>query len=429
MMFAANDSPRASVPATGPSPRWPLRAPRMRIADVCEFYAPRGGGVKTYVRNRWKAAAKRGHEAIVIAPSSEDKVTELDGGRLVEIKAPAHPFDSKYHIFWDAAPVHAALDRIAPDLIEASSPWRGATVALNYPKPVPRTMFMHEEPIEKWAYGLFDRFLSRDTIDVFPAGWLWKRMRIRYAKSDAVICTADSVSSFLTMKGVERIYTIPLGVEEGTFSPRLRNRDLRARLLAQMGRGPDACLMLGSGRHNREKRWPIVMRALERINMQHQVGLLLIGHGPERRKIERLARDNPQILIMDPLDDRQAYAELIASADFLINAAIETFGLAAAEAIASGLPVVAEADGAVSTFAQPSFSEFFDAVDPGHIARAVDRLMKFMPQARAAARQAAETPRLLADHFDEIFELYGEVAARGHGHADATMPVGTFRLW
>ncbi|MEE4350960.1 MAG: glycosyltransferase [Pacificimonas sp.] len=390
----------------------------MRIADVCEFYAPKGGGVKTYVHTRWKAAAAAGEEVFVIAPAPHDKVTEVDGGALVEVKAPVHFADPKYHMFWDVKPVHEALDRIAPALLEVSSPWRGLTVGIRYPRPIPRTMFMHEEPIEKWAYGLFDRFLSHERIDRTVAGWLWRRMRARYDKADAVICASDAVTEFLRGQGIERIHTIPMGVEAGAFSPANRSERIRNDLLARMDLPPEATLVIGVGRHNREKRWPTVIRAIERIGIDHPVGLLMLGTGPETAKLEKLRNGNPHILMLEPVHDRKKYAQLLASADLMISAGIETFGLAAAEAIASGLPIVAEAGGAVSTFCKPAFSAFYDQVDPEHVAFALARMLKHLPAARAAAAAAAPETRHLADHFEEIFALYHRLADEGptRGH-------------
>ncbi|HET7281314.1 MAG TPA: hypothetical protein VFI67_03230, partial [Sphingomicrobium sp.] len=40
----------------------------MRIADVSAFYTPAGGGVRTYVEAKLRAAARFGHEMIVIVP-------------------------------------------------------------------------------------------------------------------------------------------------------------------------------------------------------------------------------------------------------------------------------------------------------------------------------------------------------------------------
>ncbi|HYX47808.1 MAG TPA: glycosyltransferase family 1 protein, partial [Sphingomicrobium sp.] len=40
----------------------------MRIVDVSAFYSPFGGGVRTYVEAKFRAAARFGHEVVVIAP-------------------------------------------------------------------------------------------------------------------------------------------------------------------------------------------------------------------------------------------------------------------------------------------------------------------------------------------------------------------------
>ncbi|MEM8825715.1 MAG: glycosyltransferase, partial [Pseudomonadota bacterium] len=105
----------------------------MRIADVCEFWSPEGGGVKTYVEARWRAASAAGHFVSVIAPAARDAVTQIPGGELIEVKAPRHPVDPRYHIFWGTRRVHAALDETRPDLVEASSPWRGAWRVASWP--------------------------------------------------------------------------------------------------------------------------------------------------------------------------------------------------------------------------------------------------------------------------------------------------------
>ena len=48
--------------------RRPTRlAEPMRIVDVCAFYTPAGGGVRTYVEAKLRAAARFGHEMIIIA--------------------------------------------------------------------------------------------------------------------------------------------------------------------------------------------------------------------------------------------------------------------------------------------------------------------------------------------------------------------------
>ena len=46
----------------------------MKIVDVCAFYSPRGGGVRTYVEQKLKIGPRLGHEIVIVAPGDEDAV-------------------------------------------------------------------------------------------------------------------------------------------------------------------------------------------------------------------------------------------------------------------------------------------------------------------------------------------------------------------
>ena len=74
----------------------------MRIADVSAFYTPVGGGVRTYVEAKFRAAARFGHEMIVIAPGEHHQVTRRGPGAvLVTIPSPQLPVDRRYRYFDD----------------------------------------------------------------------------------------------------------------------------------------------------------------------------------------------------------------------------------------------------------------------------------------------------------------------------------------
>ena len=82
----------------------------MKIVDVCEFYAPEGGGVRTYIHAKLAIGARLGHQIIVIAPGNRDEVVEYENGcRIIYVKAPALPFDKKYGmLYWRRPPRGAA---------------------------------------------------------------------------------------------------------------------------------------------------------------------------------------------------------------------------------------------------------------------------------------------------------------------------------
>ena len=77
----------------------------MHIVDVAEFYAPLGGGVKTSIDAKLNFAHQHGAKVTVIAPGPENRVEPRDGGQVIYVKAPVIPVDTRYHVFWKAAPV------------------------------------------------------------------------------------------------------------------------------------------------------------------------------------------------------------------------------------------------------------------------------------------------------------------------------------
>ena len=54
----------------------------MHIVDVAEFYAPLGGGVKTYIDAKLAFGHQNGVKVSVIAPGPEDRVERREGGQV-----------------------------------------------------------------------------------------------------------------------------------------------------------------------------------------------------------------------------------------------------------------------------------------------------------------------------------------------------------
>ena len=128
----------------------------MRIVDVCAFYTPAGGGVRTYVDAKLRAAARFGHEVIVIAPGKRHEVIQRGPGAvLVTVPAPELPVDRRYHYFNDEKAIHRELDRWRPDHVEASSPWSSATMVGRWQGVATRSLVMHSDPLAAYAYRWF----------------------------------------------------------------------------------------------------------------------------------------------------------------------------------------------------------------------------------------------------------------------------------
>jgi len=387
----------------------------MKIVDICEFYSPQGGGVRTYIHAKLASGARLGHEVVIVAPSDEDAVVDQPGGgRIVFVRAPQLPFDRRYNMFWDAAPVYRLLDRERPDVLEASSPWRGAWIARDWNGPGLRAMFMHHDPLSAWAYRWFDGLASRDQVDR-GFEWFWRYLRRMCAGFELIVCAAPSLTARLSAGGIRGAVTLPMGVDAGLFSPTLRDPALRADLLARCRLPESATLLIGIGRHTPEKRWPCVIDAVSCVAARRPLGLVLIGNGHQQARVLTHIGGNPHIHAIEPIRDRPLLARVMASGDALIHgSAAETFGLVASEALASGLPLILPGEGAVADIADPAFAETYTPGVPRDAAAAIERMLaRDQAALRRATTAAAARARTLDDHFDDLFGCY-EAAIAGH---------------
>lgn len=386
----------------------------MHIVDVNEFYSPTGGGVRTYVDRKMTLMAEMGHRLTVIAPGRRDWVDDRPGGRVIYVKAPGMPFDANYGLFWEAAPIHALLDQLAPDVVEASSPWRPAWIVGKWPGSVPRVFFMHNDNVAAYPMRWFEPFADPGRIERAFA-WYSRYMNRFLDLYDAVLTNGPALQKRLSARGVRIDAAMTLGIEGAHFSPMLRDDALRASLLAECGLGPDARLLLGIGRFHPEKRWPLVIEAVRAASRARPIGLMVIGDGIERRRIARLAADSPHIRLRQPMYDRSALAAIMASSDALIHASeAEPFGLVASEAMASGLPLIVPDTGGCAEVADRRCAELYRARDAGEAALAIGRLFDRDPALlRRVASVTAMRVRTDVEHVRELMAYYETLVTRG----------------
>jgi len=170
------------------------------------------------------------------------------------------------------------------------------------------------------------------------------------------------------------------------------------------------------GRLTKQKRIGLLLDAVSRLP-DRSIALTVVGDGPERSNLERqatrlgLAERVRFIGAVAP----QRVADLISSGDvFAFPAKEEGFGLAAAEALALGLPVVATTDGGgVLDFMS---SEVGAVVPPDaeQLAQALNRVASDPSvRGRAAAAGATLAERLSAANAAEAYEAVYRAAAEG----------------
>lgn len=385
----------------------------MRIIDVCAFYTPHGGGVRTYVESKLRAAAAAGHEMIVLAPGARTEVLETgQGGVLATIASPPFPLDRRYRYFADEAGLHAELNRWRPDVVEVSSPWGSASMVARWGGAAKRSLVMHADPLAAYAYRWFEPFASVERIDR-GFDWFWRHLKRLDGSYDVVVSASASLSKRLLAGGLRNVTTIPMGVVPAVFSPRLRDEALRATMLERCCLPQDATLLVGVGRHSPEKRWDMVLDAVTAAGAEVPVGLVLLGEGRGTARLLRAAHGSPHALIAGAVRDRGAFAAILASADALVHGCeAETFCLVASEAVASGVPLVVPDRGGAHDQLAPGCGTAYRAADARALRETLTaRRTGDWADWRARAGERADRVRTMRSHFDDLFGCYCRLSA------------------
>jgi alpha-1,6-mannosyltransferase len=143
---------------------------------------------------------------------------------------------------------------------------------------------------------------------------------------------------------------------------------------------------------SREKRPDL---AVEALRMLHRAGcparLVIAGSGPLAQSLERQGAGLP-VELVGHLADRSTVAGLLGAADVVLAPGpVETFGLAALEALACGTPIVAASTSAVSELVEGDAGRSA-APEPRALAAAITALLAIPEmQRRQAARARAES--------------------------------------
>jgi alpha-1,6-mannosyltransferase len=385
----------------------------VKIVDVCEFYSPTGGGVRRYINQKLALAGKFGHELTIIAPGAETRMEAARGGTIAWIKSPHLPFDRNYRMFWNHQQVWRTLDRLQPDLVEGSSPWRGGWLAARWPGKAVKVFFMHADPVAVYPQTFLGGLLGPERVDRL-FGFFWRYLNRLNSKYDTAIVTNPALKERFAGFGLENIQVAPFGVERKNFSPDFYDATARREMLATCGLDADAKLLIAVGRHHPEKRLRTIIQAVTRAQKQRKIGLYIAGDGFLRASVERWAQWAQNVYVAGQINDADQLATVMASADALVHgSAAETFGLVLAEALCSGTPLVLPDAGASATFAGPGYAETYRAGDAADGAEAILRLLSGdrATQSRAALAAANAQVFTVEQHFEKLFEIYERIVA------------------
>lgn len=382
----------------------------MRIVDVSESYSQYGGGVRTYVHAKLAAARRLGHELVIVAPGTRDGDEEVEGGRIRWVRAPRSPFDARYGLFDDEGAVHRAIAAHDPDLVEGSSPWKGGAIAASFPGRARRAFVFHTDPVAVWAETFLGRTLGFDRVDRL-ARPVWTRIAGLAARFDTTVVASTWLANRLALHGIDRASVVPFGIDKSRFRSVRRDPETRATMLAHCGAPPDAKLLVAVGRLDPEKRIGTLLSAFTRASRHRPLALAIFGRGSLARLVQLRARRIRGVHVAGWVGAPDEMARMLASADALVHGSgAETYGMAVAEAICAGVPVVVPDRGGAAALYGAGHGERYRTGDAESCAGAIELLLRRDPhELRRGCEIAARSIASLDDHFDGLFDLYARM--------------------
>jgi alpha-1,6-mannosyltransferase len=379
------------------------------VLDITKYFGETSGGIRTYLLE--KARYVSGHPGLrqlLVLPGARDALTEIDGVRAYWLRGPAIPFQRPYRFLLAPRTLRRILEHERPDLIEVGSPFLvpWLTRRANRDLRAPMVWFYH---------GNVPRVIAADPARASRArrrlaetGWRYVRRVSRMFR--AVLASSEFTARDLESRGVERVLRVPLGVDLELFDPARRAH--RTRVRRREG-WPDGPVVIHIGRLAGEKQLDVALRAWPEIERRTGATLVIVGTGPSEARLRGMARGR---VVWRPFErDRAVLADLLAAADlYLAPCPIETFGLAALEAMASGTPVLTAGQGGVAEKVAASGAGASYA--PGDVADCAERAVALLGEDLAAlgrrGRLFAEAHHAWPVVLDRIFGVYREVLAR-----------------
>lgn len=298
----------------------------LEIALVSETYPPEVNGVAMTVGRLVSGLRERGHRVEVIRP----RQTLDDAGGDDERTVTALPLPGYYGLRFGlpAGRLLARNWRIRrPDVVhvvtEGPLGWSAVSAARRLGIPV--TSGFHTN---------FDHYSAH-----YGVGWLRPAvaayLRVMHRRTLLTMVPTAALAADLAGGGIGGVRVVGRGVDTELYDPRLRSAALRASW--GIGSEQPACLYVG--RLAPEKNPQLVLKAFAAIRRQHPgARLIWVGDGPAAEGLHAAHPEHHFAGMRTGVDLARHYA----SADiFLFPSLTETYGNVVAEAMASGLPVVA----------------------------------------------------------------------------------------
>jgi glycosyltransferase involved in cell wall biosynthesis len=234
---------------------------------------------------------------------------------------------------------------------------------------------------------------GRDVLD-FPRYWAYRRLlHFNLGRADVITCTsqvmARAVRQFTDPE--TPIHVVPFGVDLGQFRPRSAPRSPAAPLIIGLVKSLERLYGI-----------EVLLRAFCALPAEKfDLGLLIVGDGTQRPALESLVRElgiGARTRFAGRVPHDQVIRYLHQMDVFVLPSLQESFGVAAVEASAAGLPVIASNVGGVSEIVLDGETGFL--VPPNDVGALVERLVQLIADPTLRSRMGQAGRAFVRAHYD-----------------------------
>jgi glycosyltransferase involved in cell wall biosynthesis len=380
-----------------------------RVALVTTYYHPVLGGAEAAARRLAAFLVRRGHDVTVITTLTDAALPRhetIDGARVNRIGAPRPRASARKWVI---------IPKIASELSRRRADYDVICVIDYRGVGLPAIFVGHRNGRPVAIQAQTEGVLSGSHLHPLERLVSWPARRA-YTRADAIACISKGIQAEAIAAGVpaERVHDLPNTVDTDRFHPAEAGE--RDRRRGELGWPVDRPLGIFVGRLSREKGIVDLLHAWQRVSAPATlvvVGPDMPGHPWDESVRARGIAAAPalagRVIFHGATNDP---APLYRAADFaVVPSHWESFGLSAAEAMASGLAVAASAVGGLTDYVVDGANGLLvPAQKPEALAAAIQTLIDGHPLRARLAAAARNT----AMQFDErvVLERFGALLDR-----------------
>lgn len=396
----------------------------MKIGIFSDTYYPQINGVATSVLLLKEYLEKKGHEVYVFtttdpkAPVHEERVARY----------PSIPFSNTGRRI--AAVLYPAIERAFKrndfDIIHTHTEFSIGILGRRLARSleIPHVHTMHT------IYEDYTHYIARWKVLTPVNRALARKYTASFCNSaDRVIVPTEKTKELLLSYGVSRkIEVIPTGLRLERFAKSAWKPEEVEKAREGLGLGKNDMAVIYIGRVSKEKNLDEIVSAMAAYLPFHQdVKLVLVGDGPERKKLESLAGElgilNQVIFAGErPWEEIGLYYNV--GYVFVSASTSETQGLTYIEALAAGLPLVVREDPCLRNVVQDGVNGY-TFKDRNEFISRLDSVLKDPEHRKKLSLEAEKSAKKFSvEHFGEtVLGLYSALLSERSQAGEETVRV------